>query len=158
MTASERTIRHDTFTIERTYAASSARVFGAWADPVAKRTWFVEGEGWDVERYEQDFRIGGRERSAFRFRGGVLITNDTTYLDILPDRRIVAAYTMTMDGKIMSASLATTEFEKAGAGTRLILTEHDAFLDGIDKSGTRKDGCAGLLLALEKYLAASKAA
>lgn len=158
MTAPERTIRHDTFTIERTYAASPARVFAAWADPVAKRTWFVEGDGWDVERYEQDFRIGGSEHSAFRFKGGGLITNDTTYLDILPGRRIVAAYTMTMDGKIMSASLATTEFEQAGAGTRLILTEHDAFLDGIDKSGTRKEGCAGLLLALEKYLAASKAA
>lgn len=154
----ERTVRHDTFTIERTYPATPARVFAAWADPVAKRTWFVEGEGWEVERYEQDFRIGGREQSAFRFKGGPLIGNDTTYLDIVPDRRIVAAYTMTIEGKIMSASLATTEFERAGGGTRLILTEHDAFLDGIDTSGTRKQGSAGLLVQLGKFLEASAAA
>jgi uncharacterized protein YndB with AHSA1/START domain len=154
----ERTVRHDTFTIERTYPASPAKVFAAWADPVAKRTWFVEGEGWDVESYEQDFRIGGRERSAFRFKGGPLVSNDTTYLDIVPERRIIVSYTMAIDGRIMSASLATAEFEPAGTGTRLILTEHDAHLDGIDKSGSRKDGCAGLLVQLGKYLEASKAA
>lgn len=157
-TMTERTVRHDTFTIERTYAASPAKVFAAWSDPVAKRTWFVEGEGWQVERYEQDFRIGGHERSAFRFQGGSLVTNDTTYLDIVPERRIVVAYTMTIEGKIMSVSLSTTEFEPAGKGTRLILTEHDAHLDGIDPSGSRKDGCAGLLEQLGRYLEASKAA
>jgi uncharacterized protein YndB with AHSA1/START domain len=118
----------------------------------------VEGEGWDVESYEQDFRIGGRERSAFRFKGGPLVSNDTTYLDIVPERRIIVSYTMAIDGRIMSASLATAEFEPAGTGTRLILTEHDAHLDGIDKSGSRKDGCAGLLVQLGKYLEASKAA
>ena len=154
----ERTVRHDTFTIERTYPMSPAKVFAAWADPIAKRTWFVEGEGWDVERYEQDFRIGGSERSVFRFKGGPLISNDSTYLDIVPERRIIVSYTMAIEGKIMSASLATAEFEPAGTGTRLILTEHDAHLDGIDTSGSRKDGCAGLLGQLGRYLEDAKAA
>jgi uncharacterized protein YndB with AHSA1/START domain len=157
-TMEERTIRHDTFTIERSYSASPSKVFAAWSDPVAKRTWFVEGDGWDVESYEQDFRIGGQERSSFRFKDGPLISNDTTYLDIVPNRRIVVAYTMAIEGKIMSASLATTEFETDGKGTRLILTEHDAHLDGIDKSGSRKSGCAGLLVKLGQYLDAAKAA
>lgn len=154
----ERTVRHDTFTIERTYPVSPAKVFAAWADPVAKRTWFVEGEGWDVERYEQDFRIGGSEKSAFRFKGGPLISNHTTYLDIVPDRRIIVSYTMAIEGRIMSASLATAEFEPADTGTRLILTEHGAHLDGIDKSGSRKNGCAGLLVQLGRYLETAKAA
>lgn len=153
----ERTVRHDTFTIERTYSASLSKVFAAWSDPVAKRTWFAEGAGCDVETYEQDFRIGGRERSTFRFKDGPLIGNDTTYLDILPDRRIVVAYTMSIEGKIMSASLATMEFEPDGKGTRLIITEHDAFLDSIDKSGTRKNGYAALLVRLGKHLETAEA-
>ena len=148
----ERTVRHDTFTIERTYAASPARVFAAWSDPAAKRIWFAEGDGWHVDKYELDFRIGGQERSAFRFKSGSEISNDTTFIDILHNRRIVFSYTMAIEGRIMSASLGTVEFEPEGSGTRLIMTEHDAFLDGIDKSGTRKEGCAGLLAQLGRFL------
>lgn len=155
---SERTVRHDTFTIERTYAAPSARVFAAWADPAAKRVWFAEGDGWDLFGYEQDFRIGGKETSSFRFKGGDVISNDTTYLDIVPEKRIVFAYTMAIAGKPMSASLGTAEFVPEGAGTKLILTEHDAFFDGIDKSGSRKNGCAGLLVRLDQYLKKTAAA
>ncbi len=35
-----RTAVHDTFVIERTYAASPARVFSAFADPARKVRWF----------------------------------------------------------------------------------------------------------------------
>jgi uncharacterized protein YndB with AHSA1/START domain len=38
---SQRNTRHDTFVIERTYPASPARVFNAWADPEAKARWFA---------------------------------------------------------------------------------------------------------------------
>ena len=37
---SERSTEHATFVIERTYAASLARVFHAWAAPAAKARWF----------------------------------------------------------------------------------------------------------------------
>jgi dihydrofolate reductase len=37
----ERFVIHDTFVIERTYPASPARVFAAWADPAVKSRWFV---------------------------------------------------------------------------------------------------------------------
>jgi uncharacterized protein YndB with AHSA1/START domain len=57
--------------------------------------------------------------------------NETVYLDIVPDRRIVMAYTMAFDGKNISASLGTVEFEAIGAGTRLIYTEQGAFFDGL---------------------------
>ena len=36
----ERSVTHDTFAVERTYDASPARVFAAWADPEAKSSWF----------------------------------------------------------------------------------------------------------------------
>jgi hypothetical protein len=65
---------------------------------------------------------------------------------------------MAIEGKMMSASLGTVEFEPDGKGTRLIVTEHDAFLDGIDKSGTRKNGVGGLLVRLGRFLEQAKAA
>lgn len=36
-----RSVLHATFTLERTYPATPARVFAAWADPAAKARWFA---------------------------------------------------------------------------------------------------------------------
>lgn len=148
----ERSVVHATFVIERSYDATPARVFMAFADPAAKRRWFVEGEGWEVEAFEVDFRVGGFERSRFRFRGGPLIRNDTVYQDIVPDQRIIIAYTMTIGENRISASLTTMQFEPSGSGTRLTFTEQGAFLDGYDDAGKRESGTRGLLDALDTEL------
>ena len=42
---SQRSATHATFVIERTYDASPARVFAAWADRSAKGRWFGPPEG-----------------------------------------------------------------------------------------------------------------
>jgi uncharacterized protein YndB with AHSA1/START domain len=42
----DRSVAHATFTVERTYDASPARVFAAWADPTAKARWFASPEEW----------------------------------------------------------------------------------------------------------------
>lgn len=55
----ERFVKHATFVVERTYAASPARVYQAWADPAAKSKWFTKPDVFE-------FRVGGREYS----RGG----------------------------------------------------------------------------------------
>jgi uncharacterized protein YndB with AHSA1/START domain len=148
----KRSVTHATFTIERTYDVPPARVFKAHADPAAKRRWFAEGEGWEVEEYALDFRVGGYERSRFRFRGGPLVRNDTIYQDIVPDQRIIIAYTMTVGETCISASLATMQLEPAGAGTRLIVTEQGAYLDGYDDTAGRERGSRELLDALGKEL------
>ena len=148
----KRSVTHATFTIERTYDVPPARVFKAHADAAAKRRWFVEGEGWEVEEYTLDFRVGGYERSRFRFRGGPLVRNDTIYQDIVPNQRIIIAYTMTVGETCISASLATMQLEPAGAGTRLIFTEQGAYLDGYDDTAGRERGSRELLDALGKEL------
>jgi uncharacterized protein YndB with AHSA1/START domain len=144
----KRSVTHATFTIERAYDATPARVFKAFADPAAKRRWFAEGEGWTVEQFDVDFRVGGHERSRFRFKGGPLIANDTKYEDIVPNERIIIAYTMTIGDNRISASLATMEFKPAGSGTRLVFTEQGAFLDGHDNVTQREKGTRELLEAL----------
>ena len=110
----KRSTIHSTFVIERSYPAAAERVFDAFADPTKKRRWFVESGKNDIEQYDLDFRVGGAERARFRFKDGsplkgIACTNDVLYLDIVPDRRIVFASTMTLGEKRISASLATIE-------------------------------------------------
>ena len=148
----ERSVTHATFTLERTYDATPAKVFKAFADPATKRRWFVEGEGWEVEDFAGECKVGGVERSRFRFRGGAPVRNDTTYHDIVPNERIIFAYTMTIGDNRISSSLATLQFKPAGSGTQLIFTEQGAFLDGLDTAGPREGGWKELLDALGRAL------
>jgi uncharacterized protein YndB with AHSA1/START domain len=79
-----------------------------------------------------------------------------TYHDIVPEQRIVYSYTMHVDDRKLSVSLATIEFQPAGKGTKLVLTEQGAFLDGYDDAGSRERGTAGLMDALAKSLGDAK--
>src|SRR6266542_4071845 len=113
-TMEERSVIHSTFVIERSYPTTPERVFAAFADPATKRRWFAEDKGVAVEEFEMDFRVGGRERARYRFKEGspfpgTALANDTSYQDIVPNRRVVIAYTMTIGDRRISASLATFE-------------------------------------------------
>ena len=148
----ERTVVHSTFVIERKYPTTPQRVFEAFADKAKKRRWCVEGEGFTIEEFEMDFRVGGVERSRFRFHGGPAIMCDAVYQDIVPDQRIVFVYTMTAGDKRLSSSLTTIELLPAEKGTDLIFTEQGAFFDGADSVEEREEGCRGLLEQLGKEL------
>jgi uncharacterized protein YndB with AHSA1/START domain len=150
---SERSVTHSTFVIERSYPATPERVFGAFSDPAQKRRWFAEGEESELEHFEMDFRVGGSECARFRTKNGFACRNDTVYLDILPTRRIVIAYTMAVGGQRISSSQATVEFLPAGKGTDLIFTEQGAFFEGADGAQMREDGWRQLLGQLAKELA-----
>jgi uncharacterized protein YndB with AHSA1/START domain len=146
----ERSVIHNTFVIERSYPATPERVFAAFADPIKKRRWFVESGGHEVEHYEMDFRVGGKELSRFRFKDGtplkgIACTNETIYQDIVPNRRIVLAYTMTVGEKCISASLATFELLPSKTGTDLIFTHQGAFFEGADGPEIREGGWGKLL-------------
>jgi uncharacterized protein YndB with AHSA1/START domain len=143
---------HKSFVIERTYPASRARVYRALSDPARKRRWFAEGEGFVVDSYELDFRIGGWERTRFRPQGGPPMTTDAVYLDLVPEERVVFAYGMTVAGAPLSSSLGTMELEDTAKGTRLRFTEHTAFLDGTDGSDARREGSLSLLESLAREL------
>jgi uncharacterized protein YndB with AHSA1/START domain len=122
-TANQSSVVHSTFSIERRYPVPPSRVFSAFANRAVKRRWFAEGEGWEVEEFALDFRVGGREFSRFRFEGGAPIRNETVYQDIVPDRRIVFAYSIAVGDQRISVSLATVEITPSGEGTRLVYTE-----------------------------------
>lgn len=144
-----RSVIHSTFEIVRSCPVAPERVFAAFADPAKKLRWFREEDNSITEEFEMDFRVGGRERTRFRLKSGpfegVICTNDTTYQDIVPDSRIVLAYTMTLGERRFSASLATFEMLPDGVGTKLVFTEQAAFFEGADGPEMRKEGWRLLL-------------
>jgi uncharacterized protein YndB with AHSA1/START domain len=148
----DRTVTHDTFVIERRYDASPARVFAAWATAEGKANWFAGPSEWRQVERVFEFWVGGEERLKGAFPGGRTTDFRSRYFDIEQDRRIVYAYAMHLDDVRISVSLATVEFYPDGAGTRLVLTEQGAFLDGYDDAGSRDRGTRGLLDQLEAAL------
>ncbi|NUO53163.1 MAG: polyketide cyclase [Polyangiaceae bacterium] len=145
-------VTHETITIERTYPHAPEKVFAAWADPKKKRRWFAEGEGFGVESYEVDFRVGGHERTLFRGTSQPPMTNETYFHDIVENRRIVMSYAMTMDGRRFSVSLATIEIEPSKDGSRMLFTEQAAFLEGADGPEMRRAGWTKLFEQLDGTL------
>jgi len=141
-----RTVTHASFTLKRTYPATPARVFDAFATPEAKARWFAGTEAWTERERKFDFRVGGQERLVGAWAGGKVSAFDARYYDIVPGERIVYAYEMHIDGTRISVSLATVEFKPSGSGgTQLVVTEQGAFLDGYDDAGSREAGTASLL-------------
>ena len=105
----ERSVTHATFAVERSYDASPARVFAAWAEPEGKARWFGNPED-GVAEFELDFRVGGREFNRGKVEGREY-TYGARYQDIVPDVRIVYAYDMHLEGTRISVSLGTVELE-----------------------------------------------
>jgi uncharacterized protein YndB with AHSA1/START domain len=145
---------HDTFTVERTYPATTSRVLAAFASQEAKKVWGDTGDlqpGSDsAARTEFDFRVGGRERFGFGHRGHTY-RYDALYYDLVPEQRIVYSYEMYADGARISVSVATIEFAKTSDGTALTWTEQGAYVDGFDgdqASARRREGTAEMLDAL----------
>ena len=141
----KRSTTHGSFTLERVFDATPARVFKAWADPAIKARWFVGIEGWQMLERSIDFQIGGKERLSGRKGSGIVSTFDAVYHDIVPEQRIIYCYDMRLDQTHISASLATVVLTPIGAGTRLTFTEQAVFLDGYDDSGGRERGTRILL-------------
>ncbi|GII51916.1 activator of HSP90 ATPase [Planotetraspora thailandica] len=148
---SDRSVTHTTLTFERVYAVSPARVFAAWTDPGARARWFAT-LGND---HEIDFRVGGKEIVRGPDESGTILTFESVYHEIVVDRRIVSASVLYSGQIPATVSLTTVELWEEGDGTRLLLTEQGAFLDGHEQPAWREQGIAGQLSALDQELLGS---
>ena len=126
-------VTHSTFVIEHNYPTSPERIFAAL--PIRPRN----GAGLRIakkggaEVFEIDFRVGGNERTTRRLSvatpfPAVALTNYTTYQYIVPNCRVVIAYTMTLGENRISASLDTFELVPMEKGINLVFTEQSSLL------------------------------
>jgi len=151
-------VAHGTFIIERRYDASPERVFRAYAEADAFRRWFVEAPGATVKEWVHEFRVGGRGGGRYRFGDHPVGFNDTLFLDLVENRRIILSYVMGRElgneRRRDSASLATIELVADGAGTRLIYTEQGAYFgdDGAAHIPLRQEGCTAMFENLAREL------
>lgn len=153
MTTKQRKVTHSTFTIERTFRHPPTKVWNAFATKEAKGKWFSgPSEEWTTLSWELDFRIGGKETSISQPKGGPVISFESRYYDILPNERLVYAYEMHIGDDRISVSLATIELRAEGNGTKLVLVEQGAYLDGFDNPKLREDGTNQLMDALAASL------
>lgn len=144
------TVTHHTFTLKRIYPKSADKVFAAFSDPAKLRKWFADGDHHTVENFQHDFRVGGQDITRSRFNHdspfpGVALINESTYLDIVPGKRIVTASTMTVGEHRISASLVTFEIQAEGNSTKLLFTHQGAFFEGSDGPEIRQHGWNVLL-------------
>lgn len=153
MHSSARSIKHVPFVIERKFEHDPAVVYRAWTDGDSKARWFGgPPDKWTASVREMDVRVGGRDRLIGKFVDGTESRFEAQYLDVVPEKRLVYVYDMYWQGKKISVTLATIEFVAAGRGTRLIVTEHGAFLDGFEDAGSRERGTITLIDNLGRAL------
>lgn len=136
---------HETFTIERVYPNCREHVWASWAVLQKKKAWFGSG------LREMDFRPGGSEVGAFHDGMGEHV-NEGRYFEIKSHERIVLAYSMALNGRVHTVSLATVLFADHGEGTRLTYTEQMCVIPPSDGVEGREHGWQALLTDLQDYL------
>ena len=136
---------HGTFVIDRSYPAPLAKVFAAFADPKCKKSWFAESDTHEIVAFESDLRVGGVERLHYRFGPdtpfpGAILTNEGQYHDVVPERRIVTASHMAIEGRPISVALVTIELSEGDGGTDVTCIFQGVFFEGADGPEMRKGG------------------
>ena len=152
---STRSITHGSFTLERRWKTTPARLFRALSDEATKQKWFNPPETWGKDIHKMDFRVGGIETSVGGPPGGAVHKFKAIYQDIVPNERIIYTYDMHLDDVRISVSLTSFEITPEGDHPILTMSEHGAFLDGFAGDGNeiRKQGTEGLLDQLGAFLA-----
>ncbi len=153
----EPSVVHSTFVIERRIPAAAGRVFAALSDPAEVRRWYGEHDGRSPEAFAMDFSLFGRQHMSSRMGHktpfpDAILASDAVFLDIVPDRRLVMAQTMTLAGRRISASLITYEVLQADAGSVLVFTHQGAFFEGSGGPEMREEGWRLLLDGLVRQL------
>jgi uncharacterized protein YndB with AHSA1/START domain len=146
---------HDTFTLNRSWAATPSRVFSAWSDLPLKRQWFAPPPGrWTEIRRTIEFHRGGREIHEGRFNDSGMTTLYEGRFHLIEDNaRLVFSYDLHLSDTFHSVTLATLVLMPKGARTDVTYTEQIAFLDGNDGTAQRKEGTEFGFDRIEKLIA-----
>lgn len=120
--------------VTRTFDAPVRLVFEAWADPELFRKWWVpRSMGMTLASCEMDVRTGGAYRLVFGDSPEASMAFFGTYLDVVPEKRIVWT---NEEGGAEAASVTTVTFEERDGKTLLVMRELYPTKEALDAAGT----------------------
>jgi len=94
--------------IERSYAGHAGAGFERLRQRREEAAVVFESSHHTLQSHELDFKVGGKERAELKMGPGnadagmTILTRIRCYEDIQPNRRIVTAYRMSLDGRPFS--------------------------------------------------------
>ena len=131
-TTVERTSDREVVVI-RTFDAPVRLVFEAWTRPELFKQWWVpRSMGMALRSCELDVRTGGKYRLVFGDDPASPIAFFGTYLDVVPNERIV----WTNEESGADGSVTTVTFEEKNGKTTLVLTERYPTKEALGAAGT----------------------
>ncbi|CAN7490707.1 SRPBCC family protein [Variovorax paradoxus] len=136
-------------TLRRHYPVAPEKVWRAWTDPQALKAWFGPEEIVAVPLAEVDLRVGGRFRVAMRAADGETHDVSGTYLELVPNRKLVFSWAWRSTPE--RESRVTVRIEPDGNGCELVLL-HEQFFDEAARDG-HSHGWTGAMGKLGKWLA-----
>lgn len=125
-------LKHSTLRLERTCEAPVDRVFAVFADPVARAEWGTPSETATFFYEKADFREGGHDVFRCGSKSDPQYRGVTTYLEIVPNQRIISSEVVETNGRKLLITLSTTVFEPAGDATKVTVTAQLTSLAGED--------------------------
>ena len=146
-------VAHQVFQFGREIDAPVERVFAALADAEARSVWSCPSPEAVVLYDAADFREAGEDRFRCGARDNPQFSGHTRYLSIVPPLRIVSSETVYTGGKLLMASLITTQLETQGARTRLVMNVQVTSLCGEGMLRGTGEGTQAALDNLVRFLA-----
>lgn len=119
--------------VTRTFDAPARLVFEAWSEPeLFKKWWVPRSMGMTLRSCEMDVRTGGKYRLVFGDNPANPMAFFGTYLDVVPNQRIV--WTNEESGD--AGSVTTVTFEERDGKTLLVMSELYPTKEALDAAGT----------------------
>ncbi|MDH6593882.1 uncharacterized protein YndB with AHSA1/START domain [Variovorax sp. TBS-050B] len=135
-------------TLRRHYPVAAEKVWRAWTEPQALKAWFGPEEIVEVPIAEVDLRVGGRFRVRMHAADGETHEVGGTYLEIVPNRKLVFSWAWRSTPE--RESRVTVRVEPDGSGCELVLL-HEQFFDEAAREGHRH-GWTGAIDKLGRWL------
>ena len=109
--------------VTREFDAPRDIVWDAMTKPEMLRNWVFGPPGWEMTQCEEDLRVGGAFRWAWRGPNGEELSMHGTYKEVSPPTRVVRNEIFEMNvGPPMGEQLATMELADKGGRTVLTIT------------------------------------
>jgi uncharacterized protein YndB with AHSA1/START domain len=143
---------HDTITFERSFPCPLPVLYEAFSDPVARARWGAPAPNAVIIYDKEDFRVGGSDLSRCGAEHDPRYHVEATYLDIVPESRIVYSEMVSENGARLSAALQTIEMKEAAGRSDLKVTVQIASFDGADMADGVRHGFTAALENLARDL------